>query len=52
MEFVKKSHKPKYLYIFRVGNYYFDLTESMAKEIMKESNLKLQIYPSGNVDNE
>src|SRR3989338_6493234 len=35
-EFKKKLPESNYLYIFRVGNHFFDLPENMAKSLIKE----------------
>ena len=35
----------KYLYIFKIGNDYFDLPEKMAKEMVNGTGITLHIYP-------
>lgn len=44
-EFEKKLPESNYPYIFRVGDIFFDLPENMAKNLIKELNLELGIYP-------
>jgi hypothetical protein len=43
-EFEKKpKNMPRYVYIFRIGNQFFDLPEELAKKISKELDIKIQI---------
>ena len=43
-KFEKKLPPPNYLYIFKVGDYYFDLPENMAKEILESTGIKLHTF--------
>lgn len=43
-EFEENLPPTNYLYIFKVGDYYFDLPESMAKEILDSTGIKLHTY--------
>ena len=43
-EFEVKMPHNNYLYIFKVGDYYFDLPEKMAKEILDSTGIKLHTY--------
>ncbi len=42
-EFKNKKLKIRYLYLSKVGKYYFDLPESMANELQRKIGLKLEI---------
>ncbi len=44
-EFEKKTHTPRYLYIFKVGDYYFDLPEELANKLAVQEDLKIHFYP-------
>ncbi|MFH0870053.1 MAG: hypothetical protein V1866_03270 [archaeon] len=44
-EFLSHNHiMLKYLYIFKIGNEYYDLPEDMAQRIVKDTGITLQIY--------
>lgn len=38
-----------YLYILRVGNYFFDLPEEMAKGLSKKLNLEIEQFPKNTI---
>ena len=42
-EFEKKGRVPKYLYLLRAGDQYFDLPESFAKGIAKKANIEIHL---------
>ncbi len=44
-EFEVRMPSTNYLYIFKVGNYYFDLPEKMAKEILVSTGIILHTFP-------